>query len=96
MLHGPSCLVKTQVRTHDPQAAVPRPANSLMPCLFCFVGYGRKEAAELLLDAGADMKTKNDAGQLPIDAARVNREMHMVKFLKSRGGDKSTEGSKYL
>ncbi|KAL3137402.1 hypothetical protein ABBQ32_006924 [Trebouxia sp. C0010 RCD-2024] len=59
-------------------------------------GYGRKEAAELLLDAGADMKAKNDAGQLPIDAARVNREMHMVKYLKSRGGDKSTEGSKYL
>lgn len=59
-------------------------------------GYGRKEAAELLLDAGADLKAKNDAGQLPIDAARVNREMHMVKFLKTRGGDKSTEGSKYL
>lgn len=60
-------------------------------------GYGRKEAAELLLEAGADMKAKNEAGQLPIDAARVNREMHMVKFLKSRGGaDKSTEGSKYL
>ncbi|DBB14584.1 TPA: hypothetical protein ACH3X3_004852 [Trebouxia sp. C0006] len=60
-------------------------------------GYGRKEAAELLLDAGADMKAKNDAGQLPIDAARVNREMHMVKFLKGRGGaDKGTEGSKYL
>lgn len=60
-------------------------------------GYGRKEAAELLLEAGADMKVKNDAGQLPIDAARVNRELHMVKFLKSRGGaDKSTEGSKYL
>lgn len=60
-------------------------------------GYGRKEAAELLLDAGANMKAKNFAAQLPIDAARVNREMHMVKFLKSRGGsDKSTEGSKYL
>ncbi len=43
------------------------------------------------------MTAKNDAGQLPIDAARINREMHMVKFLKSRGGaDKGTEGSKYL
>ena len=48
------------------------------------------------MDAGADLKAKNDAGQQPIDAARVNREMHLVKFLKSKGGDSSTEGSKYL
>ena len=68
--------------------------NGLIPC--SIAGYGRKEAAELLLDAGADMKAKNDAGQLPIDAARVNREMHMVKYLKNRSGDKSTEASKYL
>lgn len=68
--------------------------NRLMPC--SIAGYGRKEAAELLLDAGADMKAKNDAGQLPIDAARVNREMHMVKYLKNRSGDKSVEASKYL
>lgn len=59
-------------------------------------GYGRKEAAELLLQAGADLKAKNDAGQQPIDAARVNREMHLVKFLQNKGGDSNTEGSKYL
>lgn len=60
------------------------------------VGYGRKEAAEMLLDAGADPVVKNSAGQAPADAARANREMHMVKFLKSRGSEKSTQGSKYL
>lgn len=59
-------------------------------------GYGRKEAAEMLLEAGADPLVKNAAGQAPADAARANREMHMVKFLKSRGGEKSTQGSKYL
>lgn len=61
-----------------------------------FAGYGRKEAAEMLLDAGADPQAKNDAGQVPADAARANREMHMVKFLKSRGSEKTTQGSKYL
>ena len=74
--------------------AVNMPGGWLITCFIA--GYGRKEAAELLLDAGADMKAKNDAGQLPIDAARVNREMHMVKYLKNRCGDKSIEASKYL
>lgn len=56
-------------------------------------GYGRKEAAQLLLDAGAEPSVKNSDGQTPADAARLNREMHMVTFMEERGSEYS---SKYL
>ena len=56
-------------------------------------GYGRKEAALLLLDAGATANAKNTDGQTPADAARLNREMHMVALMEERTGDYN---SKYL
>lgn len=56
-------------------------------------GYGRKEAALLLLDAGANATVKNADGQTAADAARLNREMHMVALMEERTGDYN---SKYL
>jgi len=49
-------------------------------------GYGRKEVAEVLLEAGADAAAQNGDGQRPVDVAEVNREMHMVAFLRARAG----------
>lgn len=48
------------------------------------IGYGRVESAEMLLAAGADMKRVNSDGQMPLDAAKVNREMVMIDFLNAR------------
>ena len=56
-------------------------------------GYGRKEAAQQLLDAGAQPAPLNQQGQTPSDAAKQNREMHMVTFLQSRS---KTETNTYL
>ena len=58
-------------------------------------GYGRKDVAQMLLDKGADIQARNQQGQLPIDAATVNREMHMVSFLDRKAGkSKPAQGSK--
>ena len=56
-------------------------------------GYGRKEAAQLLIDAGAVVTVKNGDGQTPADAARLNREMHMVAMMQDHMGDYD---SKYI
>lgn len=48
-------------------------------------GYGRREVAGLLLAAGADLKASNQAGQQPVDVAKLNGEKRMVEFLKERG-----------
>lgn len=45
-------------------------------------GYGRKEAAQLLLEAGAVANARNVDEQTPADAARMNREMHMVRLME--------------
>eukprot|EP00983_Pelagomonas_calceolata_P080432 1155146-Pelagomonas_calceolata.AAC.6 len=45
-------------------------------------GYGRKEIAELLLDAGADLVALNNNQQKPVDAARTNNEKGMVQYLE--------------
>ncbi len=42
--------------------------------------------AELLLEAGADASARNADGQRPVDVAEVNREMHMVAYLRARAG----------
>jgi ankyrin repeat protein len=47
----------------------------------CHAGYGRKEAAKLLLEAGAKTGVKNADGQTPSAVAELNRELHMVSFL---------------
>lgn len=44
-------------------------------------GYGGKEVAELLIAAGAQIDAVNAANQMPVNAAKMNREMHMVEFL---------------
>lgn len=51
-------------------------------------GYGRKDAAELLLEAGAQIGALNDDELTPADAAKMNREMHMVAFLDEKAGKK--------
>ena len=50
----------------------------------CQTGYGRKEAAELLLEAGARIDVENAEGQTPLVAAQLNRETHMVTLLEER------------
>ena len=60
-------------------------------------GYGRKEVAELLLEAGADAGARNADGQRPVDVAEVNREMHMVAYLRARAGaDAEPVAAKFL
>ncbi|KAK9838359.1 hypothetical protein WJX81_007066 [Elliptochloris bilobata] len=60
-------------------------------------GYGRKEVAELLLGARADAGARNGDGQRPVDVAEVNREMHMVAFLRARAGaDVEPVAAKFL
>ena len=58
-------------------------------------GYGRKDAAEQLLKAGASPTPLNARGQTPADAAKQNREMHMVTFMEAHTAS-SSETSKYL
>ncbi|GIL79791.1 hypothetical protein Vretimale_12414 [Volvox reticuliferus] len=48
-------------------------------------GYGRLAIARILLAAGAELDAKNDAGQTPVDVAKVNKEHDMVKFLGEKG-----------
>lgn len=57
-------------------------------------GYGRKEAAQLLLEAGAVANARNADEQTPADAARMNREMHMVRLMEDHQGADIT--AKYL
>ena len=45
-------------------------------------GYGRKQVAEMLLEAGSDVHCKNKDGQTPLDAAKINREMQLVDLLE--------------
>jgi len=56
----------------------------LQHCKPAHTGYGRKEVAEQLLSAGADVLAVNKADQKPIDAARCNNEKGMVQFLESK------------
>ena len=60
-------------------------------------GYGRKEAAQLLLDAGAATEVQNKDGQTPSDVAEINRELHMVTFLAQQTSSKgSMSGDVFL
>eukprot|EP00884_Botryococcus_braunii_P001217 jgi/Botrbrau1/11096/Bobra.0219s0006.1 len=54
-------------------------------------GYGRKDAAQMLLKAGADMQATNMDGQRPIDAARCNREVHLVELLENLEPDNDSK-----
>ena len=64
----------------------------IFPHTLAVAGYGRKEAAEQLLDAGATPAPLNQKGQTPSDAAKQNRENHMVSFLKSRSKTEADTG----
>ena len=48
-------------------------------------GYGRKEAAELLLGAGVDPAVQNKAGQTAFAVAELNKETGIIKFMQERG-----------
>ncbi len=51
----------------------------------------------MLLEAGADAGARNFDGQRPVDVAEVNREMHMVAFLRARAGaDAAPVAAKFL
>lgn len=56
-------------------------------------GYGRKEAAQLLLEAGAQADVQNVDGQTPSAVAQLNRELHMVKYLEEHAGSSNGKGS---
>ena len=64
----------------DPLEACPnaRPRSAApglaWPGLAC-CRYGRREVAELLMEAGADLDAENDAKQKPVDVARLNKEV---------------------
>jgi len=47
-------------------------------------GYGRKECAELLISGGAGTEVRNSDGQTPLDVAELNKETHMVKFMREQ------------
>ena len=42
-----------------------------------FLGYGRQEVAELLINAGAKLDALNGAKQMPLDVAKLNREVSL-------------------
>lgn len=44
-------------------------------------GYGRKQAAELLIGKGARIDVRNNDKQTPAGVAQLNRELHMVSYL---------------
>ena len=51
----------------------------------------------MLLEAGADAGARNFDVQRPVDVAEVNREMHMVAFLRARAGaDAAPVTAKFL
>lgn len=56
-----------------------------------YAGYGRKEAAELLLKAGARTDVKNVDEQTPSHVAELNRELHMVTFLAEHSTSKGAK-----
>ena len=57
-------------------------------------GYGRKEAAKLLLEKGARIDVRNTDKQTPAGVAQLNREMHMVMLLAEHS--EAEGGSKFL
>ena len=54
-------------------------------------GYGRKEAAEMLLKAGARTDVRNVDEQTPSHVAELNRELHMVTFLAEHSTSKGAK-----
>jgi len=59
-----------------PQPASPSGKGGQEPLLdLCCAGYGRKEVALQLLQAGADILAMNKAEQRPLDAAKTNQEV---------------------
>ncbi len=59
-------------------------------------GYGRKEAAQLLLDAGAKTEAQNADGQKPSAVAGLNKELHMVAFLADHASSTGKEQEVFL
>jgi hypothetical protein len=45
-------------------------------------GYGRKEAAQLLVAKGARIDVRNTDKQTPAGVAQLNRELQMVSYLE--------------
>lgn len=62
------------------------------PCICA--GYGRKQAAELLVGKGARIDVRNSDKQTPAGVAQLNRELHMVTYLAERS--EAEGGSKFL
>ena len=50
-------------------------------------GEGNTQAAELLLEFGADLKARSKAGYTPLLFAVRNNHLDTVKFLLSKGAD---------
>ena len=57
-------------------------------------GYGRRQAAELLLSKGSRIDVRNTDKQTPAGVAQLNRELQMVSFLAERS--EAEGGSKFL
>jgi ankyrin repeat protein len=52
---------------------------------------GHKEIAELLIAKGADVNTKDDDGETPLDWAILNDETEIADLLRKQGGKTGEE-----
>jgi len=64
--------------------------------LHCAARYGHKEVAELLIEKGADINTKDTRGRTPIDLAINKGQIDMAKLLVSKSGDVSLHAVSYV
>ena len=51
------------------------------PPLHTACGYDHADITQLLVDAGADVNLKDDAGQTPLDVARLNDAVECAKIV---------------
>ena len=65
---------------------VPCPLLSLT-LIFLFAGYGRREAVEILLNAGANVHARDDGGLIPLHNACSFGHAEVVSLLLRAGAD---------
>jgi len=58
--------------------------------LHCAARNDRLNAAEILLDFGADVNAKNDDGLTPLDMTKMSKKQKVADLLLSRGGEYGT------
>ena len=59
----------------------------------CFKRYpsSTRGVAELVIDSGADVNTKDDKGRTPLDWAILNKQTEIADLLRKHGGKTGEE-----